>query len=209
MIENIRELGFDPADIRYVIVSHGHRDHYAGSGKIVQLSGARVVMSSIDWDITLQQQAEGLARSGLPLQRDIEMEDGGVLEVGDTSFRFYLSPGHTAGSLSVEYQVRDGDRTFRALSPGGLGFNFGPERTSDYIESYERLKKLGPWDTVLANHPHMGPRDLLNVEEELTGRGAEDPNPAIFGASKVNHWIDQLLVSARDKFEFEKGTVQQ
>lgn len=203
VLENIRELGFDPADIRYVIVSHGHRDHYAGAGEIVQLSQASVVMSSKDWDITLQQQAAGLARSGIPLKRGVEAEDGDVLDVGDTSFRFYISPGHTEGSLSVEYQVRDGDQTFRALSPGGLGFNFGPERTNDYIQSYERLRKLGPWDVVLVNHPHMGPRDLLDVEEELAERVGGEPNSAVFGADKVNEWIDQLLVSARDKLQFE------
>ena len=41
VVENIRMAGFDPADIRYILISHGHLDHYGGAGKIQALSGAR------------------------------------------------------------------------------------------------------------------------------------------------------------------------
>src|SRR5579863_9835694 len=30
-IDSIKELGMDPKDIKYVIISHGHDDHYAGA----------------------------------------------------------------------------------------------------------------------------------------------------------------------------------
>ena len=203
VVTNIRQLGFDPADIRYVIVSHGHRDHYAGAGEIVRLSGAQVVLSAHDWGLVEEQQASGLARSGLPLKRDIEARDNQTLRVGDTTFRFYLSPGHTAGSLSLQYTARDGDKTYRVLHPGGLGFNFGPDRTAAYVKSHERLKQLGPWDSVLANHPHMGARDLLLLETPLRERAPGDPHPANLGAAATNAWFDQILTSARDKLSFE------
>jgi hypothetical protein len=50
----------------------------------------------------------------------------------------------------------------------------------------------------------MGPRDLLEVEEELATRKSSAPNPAVFGPDKVTAWIDQFLVSAHDKLQFER-----
>src|SRR4051812_28170444 len=136
----IRAAGFDPKNIRYIIVSHAHGDHYAGAGKIVEASGARVIMSQVDWEGTERRQASGLPTEGLRLKRDIVVKDGETMKIGDTSFTFYVQPGHTAGALTAVYPVKDGNRTYRAVSPGGLGFNFGPQWTGPYVESYQRLK---------------------------------------------------------------------
>ena len=37
--------------------------------------------------------------------------------------KFYFTPGHTVGSTSSEYPVRHMGRTYRALTPGGLGLH--------------------------------------------------------------------------------------
>src|SRR5437868_1698712 len=42
ILGNIRALGFDPKNIKYIIISHAHGDHFAGAGAIAQLSGAHV-----------------------------------------------------------------------------------------------------------------------------------------------------------------------
>jgi glyoxylase-like metal-dependent hydrolase (beta-lactamase superfamily II) len=38
VIDSIRKVGFDPADIKYILISHGHLDHFGGVGKIQALS---------------------------------------------------------------------------------------------------------------------------------------------------------------------------
>ena len=48
----LRKLGLNPADIKYIILSHGHGDHYGGSTYFQQkYPNARVMMTAADWDL--------------------------------------------------------------------------------------------------------------------------------------------------------------
>src|SRR5690349_23591160 len=49
-LEGIRKLGFDPANIKYVILTHYHLDHTAGAAGIQQSYGPRLAMGDADWD---------------------------------------------------------------------------------------------------------------------------------------------------------------
>src|SRR5437762_6815357 len=49
VIGNIRKVGVDPKSIKYIILSHGHLDHFGGAAKIQEASGARVVAVDQDW----------------------------------------------------------------------------------------------------------------------------------------------------------------
>jgi metallo-beta-lactamase class B len=202
----IRQLGFDPRNIKYIIVSHAHGDHFAGAGAIIQAGGgtAKVIMSQLDWEETERRQAAQPQTNGIRLPRDMVVRDGQAMKIGDTTFTFYVSPGHTAGALTAVYPVRDGNRTYRAVSPGGLGFNFGPEWTEPYVRSFQRLKTLGPFDTVLPNHAYMAPRDLFEVEKDLKSR-AGGAHAAVFGAERINAWLDQIISAASQKLAFEKA----
>ena len=47
----MRKLGLDPADIEYVLVSHGHLDHVGGAKLLQERFGARVLLTAADWDM--------------------------------------------------------------------------------------------------------------------------------------------------------------
>lgn len=48
LIHNIWKLGFNPEDLKYIIVSHAHTDHYACVNALVHLSGAKTFLSAVD-----------------------------------------------------------------------------------------------------------------------------------------------------------------
>src|ERR1700682_2330017 len=49
-IEAIKELAMDPKDIKYVIISHGHDDHYAGAMAVKAAAPqARFMMTEADY----------------------------------------------------------------------------------------------------------------------------------------------------------------
>ena len=205
LLKNIRKAGFDPANIKYVFITHSHTDHYGAAARVKQVSGARVGMSAEDWQSVEQQQSGQRGQnSGLALARDLVIKDGQTITAGDTTFKFYFTPGHTVGATSIEYQVRDGGKSYRAVAPGGMGMQFGPDATPTFLKSVERLKQLGPWDVVLGNHPFLMPSDLAEIEKDLAKRG-NGPHPAVLGPAKNNEWFDAVLKTVHEKLDSEKA----
>ena len=193
VLDNIRALGFDPADIAYIFVTHAHTDHVGGAAAIQAASGARVGMALGDWEF--------LERQGnTELARDLILEDGSQMAVGDTTFSFYVTPGHTPGSTSIEYQVRDGEDSYRVLSAGGMGMNMAPEVNSTFLDSVERLKGMGPWEVMLPNHPWLMPGTLQDVEDGLSTR-AEGAHPGVVGPERIDAWFDEVIGVVHEKME--------
>ena len=46
VLDNIRKVGFDPKNIKYILLTHGHLDHFGGATRIQKLSGARVALTA-------------------------------------------------------------------------------------------------------------------------------------------------------------------
>jgi hypothetical protein len=87
IIGGLTKLGLDPAQIKYLIVSHGHGDHVGGAGLIQQRFNPRVIMGGPDWD-----SVEKSARIPNKPRRDVVASDGQKVTLGDTTVTVYLTP---------------------------------------------------------------------------------------------------------------------
>lgn len=193
LLSSIRQIGFDPTNIGYVFVTHAHADHLGGADQIQKITGARVGMSLADWQ-SMEAQRSGASERRLPaLKRDLIIGDGQFIEVGDTKFHFYITPGHTPGATSIEYQVTDGDNSYRALTPGGLGLQYSSSWGPIFKASMQRLQVLGPWDVMLSNHPFLMPRGLADISADLEARQEGSPNPAVLGERVINRFFEDVL----------------
>ncbi len=203
LLASIRKVGFDPAHIKYVFVTHSHADHASGAARLKQISGARVGLSAEDWaEVERQQSAAGQQGFPMAIRRDLVLKDNDAITVGDTTFKFHFTPGHTPGATSVEYQVRDRGRSYRALTPGGLGLHYAPDLGPTFKKSMLRLKQLGPWDVALGNHPFLGPKDLAEIELALQKRG-QGPHPAVLGPAAITGFFDAILKIVDEKLVAE------
>jgi glyoxylase-like metal-dependent hydrolase (beta-lactamase superfamily II) len=213
VMESIRKLGLDPANIKYILITHQHADHFAGAGRIKQVAtGARIGMSQADWEGVERLQTPGQGGNqnvGIALTRDLVIKDGETITLGDTTLKVYVTPGHTPGSLAIDVPAKADGRTFRALIPN-TGINPSPDLTRPYIASMERLKQMGPWDAVLPVHGFLAqvdlplePRDLVLAARQPAPR-PKTAHPAALGPAKINQYFDAMLKVAREKLAAEQ-----
>lgn len=185
----LRKLGLDPADIRYLLITHGHGDHYGGQAYLVEKFKLRVVMSEQDWQELEKPKLEfSSPRWGQPPKRDMAVEDGELLTLGDTQVQLYVTPGHTPGTLSLIFSVYDHGVEHKVALWGGTGLNFGPDRQRilAYSASAERFRMLAKEQGVrifMSNHPARdGARERLPM---LKQRQPGEPHPFVAESAQV------------------------
>jgi metallo-beta-lactamase class B len=186
VVGGLKKLGLDPAQIKYVVVSHGHGDHAAGAKLLQDRFGSRLVMSAADYDLMDQQNPPWKPK------RDIVATDGYRLTLGDTTMTLYLTPGHTEGTISSIFPVRDGGTTHIAAAWGGTLFNFGPlkPRLAAYAASADRFKGIAAAakaDIILSNHTvYDGSKTKLPA---VQARKPGQPNPYVVGPDSVARYL--------------------
>jgi metallo-beta-lactamase class B len=193
----LRKLGLNPADIKYVVVSHAHGDHYGGANYLKQQFGPHIVMSEIDWKV-FEDPSFDPKRIPLfdpPPGRDMAVSDGDTLTLGDTTLKLYVIPGHTLGTLATVFTVHDHGETHRAVAWGGTAYNFGPlpDRLQIYAGTtakYRDVLAQENADVLLSNH--VGYDSAVPKMAALKERKAGDPNPFVVGKGTVQRFLTVL-----------------
>jgi metallo-beta-lactamase class B len=199
IIDGLTRLGLKPADIKYVIISHAHGDHDQGAAELQNRFGAKVVMGSPDWESTLQRPAT--AAGGVP-KRDIDVgSEGTKITLGDTTVTVVATPGHTPGTLSYVFPVKDGGKTVMvAYSGGTLTGAFGSDgsRWDEYINSQKKIAKAAAdagASVILSNHSEY---DGAYTKARLAGlkREVGEDNPFVVGTDGVQRYFTVMTECA-------------
>jgi metallo-beta-lactamase class B len=179
----LKKLGLDAANIKYAVVTHAHPDHHGGAKFLQDRYGARVVMSAGDWDV--------LDRSnGTRPKRDMVATDGQKLTLGDTTLTLYITPGHTPGTISLVFPVKDNGRPHLVAMWGGTGLNADRESLENYIRSAQRftgIARQAGADVILSNHTDWD-GSKINLPA-LAKRAQGSPNPYIVGNASVLRYL--------------------
>ena len=181
-VHNIWKMGFDPKDIKYIILSHGHYDHVNGAAALVALTGAKTFLGKDD-HLLVTGEVNHFSTHVRPLKPDVLLNDGDVIVLGNTSVRCVSTPGHTDGTMSFFFDVTDGKKTYRAGMFGGAGLNtlnrefltdnsLPFENRTKYFNSIERLKKEKV-DIFLGNH--VGNNDTEGKLKRLAESAESNP----------------------------------
>jgi metallo-beta-lactamase class B len=196
--DGLRKLGLNPADIKYVVISHGHVDHAGGAKFLQGKYSARLLMSAADYDLLDRQNPSWKPK------RDIVATDGQVLTLGDQTMTLYLTPGHTEGTISTIFSVRDGGERHTVATWGGTSFNFGPirERLIAYERSATRFRDIAAKanaDVILSNHtPYDGTTTKLPA---LKTRRPGDRHPYVVGTDSVQRYLTTVDECAQAAIE--------
>jgi glyoxylase-like metal-dependent hydrolase (beta-lactamase superfamily II) len=125
------KIGAGFEDIRQIVVTHVHPDHYGMAGRLKKLTGATIAMHHIEKDFigpryvsmnelliqtdrlliasgtprhiaaTLRDATLGLEHYIVPAPPDITLHDGDTIATGKFNFRVIWTPGHASGHICL------------------------------------------------------------------------------------------------------------
>jgi metallo-beta-lactamase class B len=206
---NIRELGFDPLDIRYLAVSHEHFDHAGGLAALQRLTGAPVLAGREAVEpLTSGRSSRDDPQHGpdlppFPAVKDVRVAGTGEpLELGDVSLRAIPTPGHTPGGTSWTWQSCEAGQCLDvvyadSLSPvSAPGYRFVDGLGESLRASALKVAALD-CDIFLSTHDFS-----FRLHDKLAlGRDAfEDPDGCADYAGKALERLESRLQS-----EFEES----
>ena len=116
---NIKALGFQLSDVKFLINSHAHIDHGGGMGPLKMDTGAKLVAMKEDApyfesgghnDVVF-----GDRNLFPPVHVDRIIHDGDKVKLGDTTLTAHLMPGHTPGNTTWTMVVKDGGKSYNTV----------------------------------------------------------------------------------------------
>jgi len=193
IVPSLRKVGLDPADIKYIIIGHGHpgqSDHTGGALYLQQTYGAKVLMHPLDAAQVLPNQ-----RPDRPLATpDMDAIPGKTLTLGDTTVTLVHIPGHTPGSLGVIVPV-----TYNGTPHTVMTFAATQMPTRDALLQFERTfyEFARPMQVEAALNFHAGGLQddftlLETIRNDPTG-----PNPYLYGPERFDRWMSIMVECGR------------
>lgn len=205
LLESIRELGFDPHDIKWILHSHGHIDHFGCTRMLVEKYGCKTYFPEADLTLLTDRADlnwhEEFGQNYEPpfdtyFVPDVVVRPGDVLTFGNTKVELYDAGGHTPGTMALRFMLPSG---LKAAMHGGVGVN-------TLSSAYSKKKSLGTtWrdafirnvralydlevDIVLGNHPEQS-----KTFEKMARIGGEK-NPFI----DLGEW-NRMLAACERKY---------
>ncbi|MEU9241684.1 MBL fold metallo-hydrolase [Streptomyces sp. NPDC048385] len=178
----LTSLGLDPSTIKYVVVTHGHSDHFGGAQYLADTYGARVMMAPADWD------ALAASKPANAPTRDLDITDGQKLTLGSTTVTLRYTPGHTPGTVSPIFPVHGKGARHTAMLWGGTK---PPTSTADKqtylssVTSFASAMHSACVDVELSNHAFYD----YGLERMARLSSSSSRNPFVLGTSGTQKFM--------------------
>jgi len=185
----LRKLGLDINKVKYAVMSHAHGDHDGGAAYLQDLiPGVHLVYGAEDWDAV----DKSTNRPGGKPKHDMVGTDGMKLSVGDASLQIVTMPGHTAGTLSYLFEVKDNGKPLRIAYVGGtaIPFNGTAAYYDGYLASSRKFAKAAAdygATVLMSNHTEFD--NAYYKAHTAANRKPGEPNPFDVGTDGVARYF--------------------
>jgi metallo-beta-lactamase class B len=193
IVPGLRKVGLDPAQIKYIIVGHGHpgqSDHTGGALFLQKTYGAKVVMNPIDARLVLPAQ-----RPDRPLATpDIDASHGQKITLGDTTVTLVHIPGHTPGTMGVllPVKLRGTPHSVIVLAATQMPTRESLQQFEQVFNDFARPQKV---EAVLNMHANGVQEDLAFLE--TIRKNPNGPNPYLYGPERFGRWMSIMIECGR------------
>jgi metallo-beta-lactamase class B len=189
VVGGMRKLGLDTQKVKYLIMSHAHADHDGGA-KFLQdsMPTAHLLYGGPDWDAV----DKSTNHAGGKPKHDMVATDGMKVSVGDASVQVVTMPGHTPGTLSFLFEVKDNGKPLRIAYVGGtaIPFNGNAAFYDGYIASSRKMAKAAAdfgATALLSNHSEFD--NAFYKAHTAAGRKPGEANPFDVGKAAVARYF--------------------
>jgi metallo-beta-lactamase class B len=162
---NIKALGFRFADIKILLNTQAHYDHMGAMAAIKKKTRAILMIDEKDAAV-----AEDGGRSDYALGKDTStfkpvkpnrlLQDGDTITLGNMQLQMLHHPGHTKGSCSFVFTVKDDKQSYKVLianlptivtDKSFTSLATYPDIAKDYAYTLHAMKNIS-FDIWLASH---------------------------------------------------------
>ena len=155
---NIVKLGFKPADIKVMLISHAHYDHMETMETMRRLTGATV--AALEAEVPALSSGHDLSSNETwghePIQVGRVLKSGEDVILGGSTVKVIWTPGHTLGAAAYFINTQEDGRTYQIVYGGPPGPITGDPkydtRPEDAFNSYKALRAMNP-DILISGHP--------------------------------------------------------
>jgi metallo-beta-lactamase class B len=209
LLPGFQKLGLDPANVKIILVGHGHADHFGGAPHMQEHYGSKVYISAADWNMMENPPPGG--KKGPPAvlpKHDQVVTEGEPVVLGDLKVMPVAIPGHTPGSMGYIFPVKDNDKTRMAAIYAGTILTPGPISDAGlqtYLKSVAHFKeetKKAKVDVELQNHPLMDP--IQSKLDRLKSRQPGQPNPFVVGQANYQKFLEVMSTCTEVNIERRK-----
>lgn len=162
---NIESLGFNFADTKILLTTQAHYDHMGAMAAIKKSTGAKLMVDKAEADVleTGGKSDYELGKYGVtfqPVKPDQLLKDKQAVKLGGTELTMLHHPGHTKGSCSFLFTVKDSARSYRVLianlpsiiiDSSFASVTAYPSIAEDYAYTLSAMKNIR-FDIWLASH---------------------------------------------------------
>ncbi|MGD8506861.1 MAG: MBL fold metallo-hydrolase [Candidatus Bathyarchaeota archaeon] len=155
---NIKRVSLNLDDISTLFITHAHIDHFGGVHSFRKKYRCKTVAHELDSD-AIEKADPNLTGSAwydedlVPCTVDVKLSGSeGDFSVGNKTFRWLHTPGHTPGSISILLNTKHGNVLFAQDLHGP----FLPQFRSNISDWAESMRKLISLDFDILAEGHFG-----------------------------------------------------
>jgi metallo-beta-lactamase class B len=186
------KAGFDPAQIKYILVGHGHADHFGGASYLQMKYHAKVLAAMPDW-AAIQRGGRGGAAPGLT--PDMDVMDGQTLTLGDTTVTLIRLPGHTPGTIGMIVPAKYRSQTHNVAIMSGTQMPT-QESLDDFKHVFNDELKKANVETFFGSHPDILMNSLMAMQS-IREKYPTGNHPLLLSSNKADRYMDIVLECAR------------